>query len=388
MVTQKFLPLLALSSLAAFSQLGMSQEAPNPSQVYIKTIGAMGTGCKQGTFATNLSDDRKAFTVNFSDFIAYMAPGASIAEARKNCSITLTLNVPAGWQYSVGSFNYRGYMDVAPKVLAEHSTSYFFQGTGQTGSFVAREQGPITKDFVYTDRIGLTSVYIPDTWSPCNVERALTINPSIRLTKQAGYDQNSESIITNDSADGEITQVFGLSWRKCGQTSTPRPDPQPNPNPGDSGSHGPDPIIPTPTPETPKLPAGCDAPAWVEWHPYKIGDKVVFENQVFTARNENNPGYHPKNSWYFWEPGPMCDGSEGTQSGSVGEQPTTPSQPETPIITQPAGCDAAPWVQNQWYPIGAKVVFEGQVFTARNEPNPGYHPKISWWFWEPGPMCN
>lgn len=387
MAIRRFLPLIALSSLAGQSHAAMAQETPDPSQVYIKNIGVMGTGCKAGTFNTNLSSDRRAFSVTFSEFIAQLAPGLSPAEARKNCSITLTLNVPAGWQYSVGSFNYRGFMDVASNVLAEHSTSYFFQGTGQTGSFLAQEYGPIAKDFIYTDKVGLTSVYLPDTWSPCNVERALTINPSVRLVKQANYDQYSESIITNDSADGEITQIFGLTWRRCGQDSNPNPNPNPEPGPGDD--EGNEPSNP-PSPETPKpqLPAGCDAPAWVQGNPYKIGDKVVFEGQVFTARNENNPGYHPKISWWFWEPGPMCDQTSPSEPGGNDGNPSNPTNSGSTNPELPAGCDAPAWIQGQWYQIGAKVVFEGQVFTARNEPNPGFHPKVSWWFWEPGPICH
>ncbi|MBC7530141.1 MAG: RICIN domain-containing protein [Oligoflexus sp.] len=221
--------IFALSSHAFVTESAFSQDAPDPSQTFIKSIDALGSGCPTGTYSSNLSDDRKAFTLSFSEFVAEIGPGIPLSDARKNCSITLTLQVPAGWQYSIGTFNYRGFMDVAAKVRADHSTSYFFQGTGDTGTFSATSTGPVAKDFVYTDKIGLASVYIPDQWSPCNVDRALTINPSIRLTKLAGAPANVQSIITNDTVDGELKQVFGLSWRKCGQTPPVTPPTTPTP---------------------------------------------------------------------------------------------------------------------------------------------------------------
>lgn len=223
--------IFALSSSAFLSSAVAAQEAPNPDLVTIKSIDALGTGCPAGTYNANLSPDKKAFTLAFSEFVAEVGPGIPLSAARKNCSVTLTLSVPAGWQYSIGTFNYRGFMDLAPKVRADHSTSYFFQGTGETGTFTATSVGPLVKDFVYTDKIGLASVYIPDTWSPCNVDRALTINPSIRLTKLTGAAADVQSLITNDTVDGEINQVFGLAWRRCGQTPpvTPTPDPKPTP---------------------------------------------------------------------------------------------------------------------------------------------------------------
>jgi hypothetical protein len=213
---------LFLLSSQAFAQ------TPVPSdQVYIKEVNTIGSGCRPDSFALNLSSDKRAFTLTFSEFVAEIGPGIDPAQAYKNCAITLSLSVPSGWQYSIGTFNYRGFMDLAPQVRAEHSTSYFFQGTGQTGSFTAFENGPLAKSFLYTDRVGLASSYIPDTWSPCNADRALTFNPTIRLKRLEGASPDAQSFITNDSVDGEIVQQFGLVWRRCGGAQNPAPTPTP-----------------------------------------------------------------------------------------------------------------------------------------------------------------
>lgn len=226
--------IFAVAGQGFLAQSARADEQPDLSQIYIKSINAIGSGCADpSTYSVNLSDDHKAFTLSFSEFVAVLGQGISPLEGRKNCSITLTLNIPAGFQYSIGTFNYRGYMDLDRNVQADHTTSYFFQGTGDTGKFVATVKGPVSKDFVYTDKLGLTSAYIPDVWSPCNVDRALTINPSVRLTKLAGAAADAQGLITNDTVDGEINQVFGLKYRRCGQTPTPPPiiTPVPDPDP-------------------------------------------------------------------------------------------------------------------------------------------------------------
>jgi hypothetical protein len=184
--------------------------------VTIQRIVTNGSGCPIGSVAQNISTDKRSFTLSFSEFVAETGPELRPSSARKNCVVTATLRVPAGWQYTIGSFYYRGFMGLDQGIRATHRTSYFFEGQGTTGNFEAVKDGPLNSDFVYTDRVGLTSVFIPDTWSRCNANRALNINTSIRLTNiNSGFYPNARGLITNDTIDGELTQVFGLTWRRC-----------------------------------------------------------------------------------------------------------------------------------------------------------------------------
>ncbi len=232
--------------------LALAAESDIPlDQVYIKNFTASGSGCRAGTFEKNLSPDKKAFTMTYSNFIAQISPWTAPSEARKNCSITLTLNIPAGFQYTVGTFNYRGAMDLDENVRANFNTVYFFEGVGETGNFTKVETGPLTKDFVYSDKVGITSAYVPSTWSPCTTQRALIINPTISLVRLAGANPNAESLITNDSTDGEIVQEFGLAYRRCGESTVPNPTPYPTPEP-----------TPDPTPEPTPNPDPQPTPDW------------------------------------------------------------------------------------------------------------------------------
>lgn len=213
--------LLTLASASAFSSTPAAPEAPAAGTVKIKDIKAIGSGCKTAdSYSTNISEDGMAFTVTFSEFAAQLGDGIPMLENRKNCSVTLDLEIPNGWQFSVATFNYRGYLDQTAGVEAKHTTTYFFQGADgrkpeNTGRFERVQVGAASGEFVLTDKIGLTSVYIPNTWSPCNVQRALTLNPSISLRKLNPRSKGETAVIVNDSVDGEIEQKFGLIWRKC-----------------------------------------------------------------------------------------------------------------------------------------------------------------------------
>jgi hypothetical protein len=150
--------------------------------------------------------------LTFSEFVAEAGPGISLSAGRKNCVATLVLDIPSGWQYSITSFFYRGFMALDKGIQAEHSASYFLEGQGKTGTFTAKNFGPYENDYVYNDKVGIASAV----WSPCGVERALNINTAIRVsnTNARAY-PHAQGLITNDSIDGQITQVWGLTWRRC-----------------------------------------------------------------------------------------------------------------------------------------------------------------------------
>lgn len=201
-------PLLVVASVAK-----AEDRTPVPNEVItIKKIQYNGTGCPLGTVAQNISEDKTAFTLTFSEFVAESGPNISLASGRKNCVATLVLDVPAGWQYSVGSFYYRGFIGIDKGVTAEHSADYFFEGQGATGRFSATKNGPFQDEYIYKDKVGLASAV----WSPCGVERALNINAKIRVANaDASKYPNARGLITNDSIDGQITQVWGITWRRC-----------------------------------------------------------------------------------------------------------------------------------------------------------------------------
>lgn len=180
--------------------------------ITIQKITYNGTGCPLGTVAQNVSEDKQAFTLTFSEFVVEAGPNITLAAGRKNCIATLSLSIPSGWQYSVANFFYRGFLQLDDGVKSEHSVDYSFEGQGKTARFASNASGPFQDDYVYSDTVGIES----NVWSPCGVTRALNLNTKIRVANSntATY-PNARGFMTNDSIDGQITQIFGLTWRKC-----------------------------------------------------------------------------------------------------------------------------------------------------------------------------
>lgn len=85
----------------------------------------------------------------------------------------------------------------------------------------------------------------------------------------------------------------------------------------------PPPINPPPTTNV-----GCEGvPSWKTPHDYKVGDVVVYKNQLFTAINDNNPGYDPLISTWFWKAGDRCDAVVVNPPPTTEPPPTTTNPP-------------------------------------------------------------
>ncbi|KAF4615553.1 hypothetical protein G7Y89_g15308 [Cudoniella acicularis] len=200
---------LALAATAyALPAATNASVSPDPTQVSIKGITYGGSGCPQGTLGSFISADRQTFTLIFDNYVASIGPGVAVTENRKNCQLNLELAYPGGFQYSILSTVYRGYVSLDAGVNGLQASTFYFSGeSGQTTTSTTFK-GPIDGNYEAVDNVNLASTV----WSPCGSTAALNINSQVRLTA------NSSSIngfITDDSIDGKITFVVGLQWQKC-----------------------------------------------------------------------------------------------------------------------------------------------------------------------------
>jgi len=202
--------LLVTAFFAGTASLSLAQSYPDPNQVFIRNITANGSGCPIGSVGSDISPDAKAFTLTFSDYQAEMGPGIPLSESRKNCQVSVAMNIPQGWSYTLLKVDYRGFATLDPGVIGQQRSTYYFQGaSGRTnsGSLFTNMYGPYSKDFIVSDDIEIQDLV----WSPCGVTRSLNINTEVRLQGPRG----SRGYITQDSIDGELTQTYLISWRRC-----------------------------------------------------------------------------------------------------------------------------------------------------------------------------
>lgn len=191
---------IAIASTSAFAQ-------PNPNEVFIRQISYRGTGCPGGTVDHNISLDARAFTLLFDSFVAEAGPGIPLSSGRRNCQLLIDLQFPQGWSYSIATLDYRGYANLEPGTQGEQSATYYFQGSGTSIPLRTTMYGPIAQDYQFRDQLGLSA----QIWSQCGASRALNINTAVAVRAPRGR----QALMTVDSINGEVKQVYGIQWRRC-----------------------------------------------------------------------------------------------------------------------------------------------------------------------------
>ncbi|KAF9485156.1 hypothetical protein BDN70DRAFT_927698 [Pholiota conissans] len=176
----------------------------------ITSLGVNGSGCPPGSTYYLLNEAKTAVTVTFSQYYAEVGPGIPISANRKNCQLTLGVQVPGGFSFGIATVDYRGYYQLDSKVTASQQSIYYFQGQVQQATAHSDLVGPVAgADYTYRDSFDLVSTVT----SPCGASAVLNIVSDLRAsnsknTKGSGY-------IATDSIDTALTQTFGFQWVKC-----------------------------------------------------------------------------------------------------------------------------------------------------------------------------
>lgn len=192
-----------LASLAV-----VSADQDYPTDVSMGQLSYGGSGCPQGTLSQSFSQDRKTFTLIFDQFYASLEQGKPITDSRKNCQINVPVKIPQGWQFSILSTDYRGYVQLDRGLHAQHKSTYYFAGQSEQVSSTCDFYGPTARDYLSHNDVGVES------WSPCGTSANLNVNAQVRLLNESGP-ASAKGQITNDSTDGKFKQMLGLRWKRC-----------------------------------------------------------------------------------------------------------------------------------------------------------------------------
>ncbi|TWW08152.1 hypothetical protein E3A20_27190 [Planctomyces bekefii] len=194
--------------IAAATFAGAAQ-AQVPNYVRVRNISWAGSGCPAGSVAQNVSPDLQAFTLLFDSYIAQVGPGVPIVEKRKNCQLSVDLDFPQGWSYTIFTVDTRGYASLEPGVNGLQQSRYYFMGSAATGTLKTPLVGPVDRDYQIRDVLGLSALV----WSPCGATRALNINTEVRLDNSCA--PGASGMMTIDSIDGNLKLIYGIQWRRC-----------------------------------------------------------------------------------------------------------------------------------------------------------------------------
>lgn len=214
-----FLYLLALSTssvalsgidLKAKYHTNQALQDAVPQGVTIGGINWGGSGCNHLDSSIEMAPDSRSFTLLFENYVAEIGPGISRRDRYKFCQVTLDLEIPPGWSYTVADFDYRGLADLDPGVKATQTALYYFdrdrQGAFKTELYGGRDG--YYDEYLMSDTIGFDAMV----WSRCSETRLLNIKTSIRLSSRS---RSAGGMMTVDSMDGKVTQTYGLRWKPC-----------------------------------------------------------------------------------------------------------------------------------------------------------------------------
>jgi hypothetical protein len=201
--------LLTLLAFAGPAQARVRSDDPPPDKVVIDLVNVNGSGCPRGTAAVSVSEDKTAFTVTYSAYLAQVGIGSTPTSFRRNCQLGLRVHVPQGFTYAVAQADYRGFASLAAGATGLHKASYYFQGASLTPTIEKAFAGPLSDNWQQTEQVGVLA------WAPCDAFRDLNVNSELRVDAGTSDPATTTSLLSMDSTDVAFSTLFQLSWRRC-----------------------------------------------------------------------------------------------------------------------------------------------------------------------------
>ncbi|HLV71962.1 uncharacterized protein DUF4360 [Actinomadura hallensis] len=195
---------------AAPASASVPRRVPGPDGVTIEIATVNGSGCPAGTAAVAVSDDKEAFTVTYSDYMAVTGGSSSPTDFRKNCQINMKVHVPQGFTYAIAAADYRGFAYLQRGASAMERASYYFQGMPQTSAISHSLQGEFIDNWQFTDENDVAQLV----YKPCGEDRNFNINTELRVFRGTS-DPSKTSFISMDSTDGSIQTTYHFAWITC-----------------------------------------------------------------------------------------------------------------------------------------------------------------------------
>jgi hypothetical protein len=116
-------------------------------------VTATGTGCPEGSWLAERSEDGQTFTLAFAEYEASVTPGVRVARSR--CHVTVEIRAAKDARFAVASFYYTGsvFLD-RPGMEAEQTASYSFKGPAEATSEARVAFAGITNEpYVFDDTV-------------------------------------------------------------------------------------------------------------------------------------------------------------------------------------------------------------------------------------------
>ncbi|TFK21036.1 hypothetical protein FA15DRAFT_646134 [Coprinopsis marcescibilis] len=168
----------------------------------VTKVGVIGTGCVPGTAEAEVDNNLRKIRVRVSNFKAEAGPGISIAAGRKNCAVTLNVQIPEGYSVSLDKAVVKAAYSVDSGVSISSTSRSHFQGQLEEGSGSSSVSGPGNGDATLVNDLS------PANWSPCGGDGIVVISTDLRVSNSANR-KGSGSIAVKGSWESDLV------WKKC-----------------------------------------------------------------------------------------------------------------------------------------------------------------------------
>jgi hypothetical protein len=190
-----------------------ADDVPPPDRISIGVVNANGSGCPAGSAQVAISDDKTAFTVTYSHYLAQVGVGAGPTDFPKNCQLGLNVHIPQGYTFAVSESDYRGFAHLERGASGTESAHYYFQGDAQTAAVTHPFAGGTDGDWQTTDLVPIEA----RVFMRCGTQRNLNINTELRVSAGRSDTRNTTSFLNMDSTDGSINTIYHFAWKRCVQ---------------------------------------------------------------------------------------------------------------------------------------------------------------------------
>jgi hypothetical protein len=185
--------------------------APPDGTITLKVYAINGSGCNADTATVEGSPDNTSFHVTYTNFVAWVGPGAKPTDFRKNCQLNVLIRVPAGFTYAIAKTEYNGYARLANGASGMLRATYYSAGTAQRATFTRSFKGP------YRDGWQATEIVEPEwlIYVPCGEARTVNLNTELRVSAGTSDPRVDASSMAMHTADGSVRTEYHYAWRRC-----------------------------------------------------------------------------------------------------------------------------------------------------------------------------
>jgi hypothetical protein len=187
-------------------------DPPPTGNVLIDIVAMSGSGCLAGSTQVEVSPDNATFRLWSDNFRVQIGPHAAPIDARKNCQVSLSIQVPPGFVYAIDRVEYGGYAALAPGAIFTQRARYY--RTGQVPEQPLRTHswtGPYENEWQAVDTFSVDDLYFP----PCGTNPNFNAVFAIRLDVGSSDPATQTSFAALDSVDGPYGALYRLQTKSC-----------------------------------------------------------------------------------------------------------------------------------------------------------------------------